>query len=332
MPIAVTNAMLTRRFVWLLTGLTAWATCSNFALAASYPDRPVRVIVPFAAGGGVDSMTRLVAQKLSEHLGTTFVVDNRPGAAGMLGTRLAAQATADGHTLLTSAPEFAINPVVRRNAGYDPLRDFAFISQLTAGQYMLVRNPSVQAETIKDLLALAKSRPGALNFGSSGAGGITHLSAELLQSMSGIRWTHVPFKGTGPALTALLAGDISFIFAGTTPITGLVRAGKLRPLAVTGTKRLMQFPDVPTIAESGVPGYEVTGWYGFYAPAGTPRSVIQRLHSATTRALKAPEVIERLSKTGNEPVGSSPAEFGAFVRGEVHKWRKVVTEIGLTLD
>lgn len=312
--------------------VAAMLCAATLTSAASYPDRPVRVIVPFTPGGGVDAIARLITQKLGEQLGTTFVVDNRPGAGGVLGARLAAQASPDGHTLLISAPEFAINPSARPNAGYDPIRDFSFISQLSSGQFMLVRNPSVPVKNVKELLTLAKSRPGELNYGSSGAGSITHLSAELFQSMAGIRWTHVAFKGTGPAIRALLGGEIEFLFSGTAPIAGLVQAGKISPIAVTGSKRLAYFPDVPTIAESGVPGYEVTGWYGFYAPARTPAAMINRLNAETVKALKASDVQARLKKTGNEAVGSSSGEFATFVRAEQEKWAKVIRQIGLQLE
>ena len=299
------------------------------AAGQTWPVRPVRVIVPFAPGGGVDTVTRFLAQKLSEQTGGTFVVDNRPGGAGILGAELMARAAPDGYTLLTSAPEFSINPSVRTKLPYDPFKDFAFISQLTAGQFLLASHPSVPVKTVKQLIALANARPDQLNYGSSGAGGINHLAGELFQSMAGIRWVHVPFKGAGPSTIGLIGGHIDFVFASTTGLVGVAKAGKVRPIAVTGPKRFTELPEVPTIAESGVPGYYVTGWYGFYAPIGTSAGIVRRLHAEARRALNSPDVAEKLEKTGNVPVVSSPEEFAAFVRAEIGKWAKVIRDSGL---
>jgi len=299
------------------------------AAGQTWPVRPVRVIVPFAPGGGVDTVTRFLAQKLSEQTGGTFVVDNRPGGAGILGAELMARAAPDGYTLLTSAPEFSINPSVRTKLPYDPFKDFAFISQLTAGQFLLASHPSVPVKTVKQLIALAKARPDQLNYGSSGAGGINHLAGELFQSMAGIRWVHVPFKGAGPSTIGLIGGHIDFVFASTTGLVGPAKAGKVRAIAVTGPQRFTELPEVPTIAESGVPGYYVTGWYGFYAPIGTSAGIVRRLHAEARRALNSPDVAEKLEKTGNVPVVSSPEEFAAFVRAEIGKWAKVIKDSGL---
>ena len=299
------------------------------AAGQTWPVRPVRVIVPFAPGGGVDTVTRFLAQKLSEQTGGTFVVDNRPGGAGILGAELMARAAPDGYTLLTSAPEFSINPSVRTKLPYDPFKDFAFISQLTAGQFLLASHPSVPVKTVKQLIALAKARPDQLNYGSSGAGGINHLAGELFQSMAGIRWVHVPFKGAGPSTIGLIGGHIDFVFASTTGLVGPAKAGKVRAIAVTGPQRFTELPEVPTIAESGVPGYYVTGWYGFYAPIGTSAGIVRRLHAEARRALNSPDVAEKLEKTGNVPVVSSPEEFAAFVRAEIGKWAKVIRDSGL---
>jgi tripartite-type tricarboxylate transporter receptor subunit TctC len=294
------------------------------AAAQTWPSKPVRIIVPFAPGGGVDTVTRFLAQKLTEQTGSTFVAENRAGAAGVLASELVARAAPDGYTLLTSAPEFSINPSARTKLPYDPLRDFTFISQLTSGQFLLASHPSVPVRTVKELVALAKSRPGELTYGSSGSGGINHLAGELLQLMTGIRWLHVPFKGAGPASAAVMGGEIGFVFASTTGLVAPAKAGKLRPIAVTGQKRFSELPETPTIAESGVRGYDVSGWYGFYAPANLPTPIVKRLHDEARRALYSPEVKEKLEKTGNEPVVSSPSEFAAFVRAEIDKWGKVV--------
>lgn len=300
--------------------------------AQTWPARPVRIIVPFAPGGGVDTVTRFLAQKLTEQIGGSFVVENRAGGGGIVGAEFVAKAAPDGYTLLTSAPEFSVNPGVRAKLPYDPFKDFAYISQLTSGQFLLASHPSVPVTTITQLIALAKTRPGQLNYGSSGAGSINHLAGELLQSMAGISWTHVPFKGAGPNLVALMGGEIDFAFASTTALLDQARSGRIRAIAVTGPKRFGELPQVPTIAESGVPGYNVTGWYGFYAPAGTSADIVRRLYAEAGRALNSPEVKEKLVKTGNEPVVSSPEEFTAFMRAEIAKWAKVAKESGLRID
>lgn len=302
------------------------------AMAQTWPARPVRVIVPFAPGGGVDTVTRLLAQKLTEQTGASFVVENRAGGGGIVGAESVAKAAPDGYTLLTSAPEFSLNPGVRAKLPYDPVKDFAYISQLTSEQFLLASHPSVPVTTVPQLVALAKTRPGQLNYGSSGAGSINHLAGELLQSMAGMRWTHVPFKGAGPNLVALMGGEIDFAFASTTALLDQARSGRIRAIAVTGPERFGELPQVPTIAESGVPGYSVTGWYGFYAPAGTSADIVRRLYAEAGRALNSPEVKEKLVKTGNEPVVSSPEEFSAFMRTEIAKWAKVAKDSGLRID
>jgi tripartite-type tricarboxylate transporter receptor subunit TctC len=298
------------------------------ALAQNWPSRPVRIIVPFPPGGGVDFVARLLAQGLSEQLGSGFVVDNRPGAADMLGSEVAARSAPDGYTLLITPPEVAIDPSMRAKLPYDPVRDFAAISQLTAGQFMLAANPNVPVKTVDDLIALAKAKPGQLNYGHSGTGSINHLKGELLQSMTGIRWENVPFKGAGPAINAVMSGDVQFVFASVTGLVGLAKSGKVRAIAVSGSKRFAELPDVPTIGES-VPGYEVTGWYGFFAPAGTPPEIVRRLQAEAVKALTTPEAKDKLVRSGNEPVVSTPEQFSAFLRAEIAKWAKVIQSSGL---
>jgi tripartite-type tricarboxylate transporter receptor subunit TctC len=292
----------------------------------------VRIVVPFAPGGGVDTVTRLLAQKLPEQLGGTFLVDNRPGAAGIIAAELVAKSAPDGHTLLTSALEFSINPAVRSKLPYDPLKDFAYISQLTSSQLLLASHPAVPAKNVKQLIALAKARPGQLTYGSSGSGGGNHLAAELMQLMADMRWVHVPFKGAGPALIALTAGEIDLMMSSTSSLVGPAKAGKVRALAVSGYKRFAELPEVPTIAEAGVPKYHVTIWYGFYAPASTPAEIVRRLHDEARRALTSVDSVERLAKTGNEPVVSAPEEFASLVRAEADKWAKVVKATQLRIN
>lgn len=312
-----------------------FAVTSIFALPAvaqSYPTKPVRIIVPYAPGGGIDTVARVLAQKLTEQMGASFIVENRPGAAGVLGADLVAHAAPDGYTLLASSTEFAINPGIRPKLPYDPLKDFAHISQLASVQFILASHPSVPIRTAKELVALAKARPGQLTYGSSGTGGGPHLAGELFQSMAGIRWVHVPFKGAGPASLAVMSGEIDFAFGATIGLLGQVRAGKLRAVAVTGLKRFSELPEVPTVAESGVPGYSATGWYGFYAPAGVAPELVRRLYSEATRALGNPEVRAKLAQSGNEYVMSTPEDFVVFLRAEIAKWTKVIKDANIRAD
>lgn len=299
------------------------------AIGQAWPERVVRIVAPFSPGGGTDTVGRLLAQKLSSQMGAKFVVENRPGAAATIGATFVARAAPDGYTLLISAPEMSIHPSMRSKLPYEPLKDFALITQLTSGQFMLACHPSVPVTTVKELIALAKARPGRLDYGSSGTGGINHLSGQLLQLMAGFRWEHVPFKGSGPSVVGLMIGEVDFVFGSTASLVSPASSGRVRALAVTGPKRFTEFPDVPTIAESGVPGFYVTGWYGLYAPAGTSADIVRRLHAEVKRALNSPDVKEKLAKTGNEPVASTPEEFAAFLRAETAKWAKVIKESGL---
>lgn len=299
------------------------------AAAQTWPAQPVRLVVPYPPGGGVDYMGRLLSEKFTEQFRSSFVVDNRAGAAGTIGSGFVAKAAPDGYTLLVTAPEMAIDPSLRLNMPYNVTKDFAPISQLTSGPYILAGHPSIPVKTVKDLIALAKAQPGKLNYGSSGAGSINHLKGELLQFMAGIRWVHVPFKGVGPAITAVLGGEIEFVFASTTALGQHVKARKLHGIGVTGTKRFATLPDMPTISESGLPGYDVTGWYALFAPANTPADIVRRVHAETVRALNTPDSKEKLALTGNEPVASSPAEFAQFLRTEIDKWAAVIKSSGI---
>lgn len=295
------------------------------AAAQNWPVRPVRIIVPYNPGGGVDVVMRLMAPKLSENTGGTFVVENRAGGGGVVGSEVVARAAPDGHTLLASANEFVLNPIFNSKLPYDPLKSFAFITQLAAVQFIVASHPSVPAKTVTELVALSKSRPGQLTFGSAGTAGGPHLAGELFQSMAGIRWVHVPFNSTR-SVVGLISGEVDVILAATVGLLETVRSGRARAIAVTGSKRFAGLPDVPTVNESGVPGYIATGFYGFYAPAGTSPELVRRIHTEATRALANPDVKERLARIGTEIVTSSPEEFTGFLRGEMAKWSKVVKE------
>jgi tripartite-type tricarboxylate transporter receptor subunit TctC len=294
-----------------------------------YPSKPVRFIVPSSAGGGTDIIARAIAQKLSEALGQQFVVENKPGAGQMIGLEAAARAPADGHTLVMSASTLAINPVMYKKVPYDPLRDFAPITQAASLPNVLVVHPSLPVKSVAELIALAKREPGKIAYASAGVGTSPQMSVELLKSLAGIDLLHVPYKGTTPGVVDLLAGQVGVMTPNVLTALPHIKAGKLRALAVTSGKRSEALPDVPTIAEAGVAGYESVQWYGVLAPAGTARAIVERLHAEIVRALRAGDVRERLAADGAEPVGSSPEEFAAFIRAEIVKWAKVAKAAGI---
>ena len=300
--------------------------------AQNYPARAVRIISPFAPGGGNDTVARFLAAKFPDQMGGTYVVENRAGSGGLIGADLVAKSPPDGHTLLITSPEFAINPSMRSKMPYDTFKDFAFISQLASGQFIIACHPNVPAKSARELIALMRARPGQITYGTSGAGGINHLAGELLQSMSGAKWLHIPFKGAGPAMIAAIGGETECAIASTIGMVGPIKTRKLKGVAVTGNARFAELPDVPTVAETGVPGYSVTGWYGLYAPAGTPQDIVNRLYEESRRTLAGPDIKDKLIKAGNEPVGTPPAEFLAFVKAEVAKWAKVIKGAGLKID
>lgn len=297
--------------------------------AQSYPSRPVRLIVPYSTGGGTDTVARVVGQKLTELWGRAVVVDNRPGAGDTVGTAVAVQAPADGYTLVMSSISLAFDQVIYPRLAYDPLRDLVPVAMVATQPNMLVVNPKLKAGSIGELIALAKARPGAINYASGGIGSGPHLATEMFQQMAGIRLTHVPYKGTGPALTDLLGGQVDLMISVVVSSAPLVKAGKLRALAVTGAHRSAFAPDVPTIAESGVPGYEFNTWYGIEAPAGTPAPVVARINADVGRAMQAPEVRASLKELGMEPLSGTPEAFGALIRAEVAKWAKVARNVDL---
>jgi tripartite-type tricarboxylate transporter receptor subunit TctC len=311
------------------------AVLVSFASAASaqkYPDRPVRIVVPFPAGGGTDMLARLLVQKTAERIGANFVIDNRAGAGGTIGTEIVAKAAADGYTLLIASSSHTINPSVYKKIGYDPAGDFAPITLIASGPGLLVVHPSVPAKSVKELIALGKSKPGQLNYASAGNGTPPHLAAELFKSMAGVDFVHVPYKGNVPAFADLISGAVSLSFPTITSGLPQVRAGKLRALGVTSRQRSAVVPDVPTIAESGLPGYEATTWYGMLAPAKTPRSIVNRLNQEMSDVLKLPDIREKLLAQGLEPVGNKPAEFASIISTELVKWSKVVATAGLKAE
>ena len=310
----------------------AVAQATSTGSGQAYPNRPIRMIVALAPGGGTDVTGRIVSQRLSEQMGVPVVVENRPGAGTLIGTEVVAKSAPDGYTLMTSSPELSINPSLQAKLPYDTLKDFVTISQLTTGQYFLSTHPSVPVKNVRDLIALAKARPGRVTFGSSGNGSANHLGGVLFQYMTATTMVHVPYKSSGQSATALMSGEIDWLFSSTTAAMGPIRNGRLRGIAVTGLKRLSQTPEIPTVAESGVPGYEVTGWYMMLAPAGVPREIIARLNSEIVKAVHSPAVKERFAALGTEPVGNSPEACGEFLRTEIAKWTKVVRSVGAKAD
>lgn len=297
---------------------------------AQYPTRPIRFIVPFAAGSGNDTVARFIQPNLSAALGQQVVIENRAGAAGNLGAAVAAEAPPDGYTMLMANIAHSISVTLYRRLSYNFLKDFAPVTQLASGSFTLAAHPSLPAKSVKELIALAKKRPGQINVATAGAA--IQLSAKLLDSMAGIKTTEVNYKSTPQAVTALISGEVSIGFPATSSVIPYAKAGKLRALAVTSAHRSSMAPDIPTLAESGVPAYNVTSWYGLVVPAGTPKAIIARLHEAAVSAIKNPEVKNRFGKTDLELVGSTPEKFGAFIHSEVAKWAKVIKASGMQLD
>jgi tripartite-type tricarboxylate transporter receptor subunit TctC len=299
---------------------------------ADYPSRPVRMLVPYAPGGGTDIMARAVAAKVSEQWGQQIVVDNRAGGGTLIGTEMAARSPADGYTILITAPSFVINPSTRPKLPYDTLKDFVPVTQIGFQPYVLVVHPRVPARDVKEFIALAKAKPEFLNFGSTGIGSGSHLAGELFRVMSETNLTHIAYKGMGPALADLLGGQTQFIFATILPVTPHVRTGRLRALGVSSEKRSAILPDLPTIAEAGVPGYSTISWTGVHLPAGTPRAIVEKVHAGVVRAIATPEVGERIAADGAEPAGTSIAEFDRFIRNEIVKWGKVIKASGIQIQ
>jgi tripartite-type tricarboxylate transporter receptor subunit TctC len=305
----------------------AWSASAG--AQAPYPSRAIRFVVPSAPGGGTDITARAVAPKVSEYLGQQVVVENRPGAGTMIGGEVVARAAPDGYTLLVGISTLAINPAVYVKVPYDALRDFAPITQLVTTSNMLVTHPSLPAGTVKELIAFARARPGQIHYASAGVGTNPHLSMELFLFMGGLKMVHVPYKGSGQGIVDVVAGHVPVMTPSVPAALPHTKSGRLRGLGVTGAKRSNAAPEVPTIAEAGLPGYEATQWFGMLAPAATPREIITRLHAEITRALRDGDVRRRLEADGAEPVGSKPEEFAAYLRSETAKWAKVVKAAGI---
>jgi tripartite-type tricarboxylate transporter receptor subunit TctC len=318
-----------QRAKWLSALLVLWGCC---ACAQTYPAKPIRVVIPYPPGGGTDIVIRAVGPRLSERLGQPVVIDNRGGATGTIGSEAVAHAVPDGYTLLAHTNAgITILPHLNKSLPYDPIRDFAPVTLAASSPYLLVVHPKLPVASVAQFIALAKARPGELNYASSGNGASTHLAGLLFCQMAGVKMAHIPYKGSGPATTELLGGQVQSRFSSIPPVLQHVRSGRLRALGVTSVKRFSLLPDVPAVADT-LPGFEVDSWYGVFAPAGTPTAIINKLNADFAAALSSPDVKALLATDGSEVVASSPASFGAIVRAEYARWGPVVRESGAKID
>jgi tripartite-type tricarboxylate transporter receptor subunit TctC len=328
------DAVLKRRTV--LAAAAAACALSLAPLAAhaqAFPTKPITIVVPFSAGGTTDILARVIGQFMSKDLGQPVIVDNRAGAGGNIGAQNVARAPADGYTLLMgTVGTHAINQSLYKKMGFDPIKDFAPLSRVALVPNLLVANPAQPFKNVKELIAYAKANPGKVTFASSGSGTSIHLSGEMFQQMAGVEMQHIPYKGSAPAMTDLLGGQTAVMFDNMPSAIGHVKAGKLRPLAVTTPKRSPALPDVPTIAEAGVPGYAATSWFGLLAPANTPAPVVAKLNASILKALADPDVKKKMAEQGAEPYGEKPEQFAEFIRSETAKWGKIVKQSGATAD
>lgn len=309
----------------------------SFALALALPaaaqtGRPVRIVVPYPPGGSVDVVARVLAQAMTAAAGANVIVDNRPGASGNIGTELVARAAGDGTTILAQTLPFAVNPSLFRTVPYDPVKDFQPISVLASSPSILVVHPSVPAKSLKELTDLARAQPSKLNYSSAGNGTNLHIPAELMKSLARIDIVHVPYQGGGPAMTAVLSGEVQISFPNIVPAVPQIQANAIRPIAVTGTQRSSSLPDVPTMTEAGLPGYDFTTWWVIMAPGSTPAAMVASLNQQVTQAMRSAPVVERMNKEGAEVVASKPEETGAFIRSEVTKWADVIKAAGIKID
>jgi len=318
----------------LLVAGAGWVTsvAAQTGSAANYPNRSIRLIVSFPPGGGTDIIARLLGQRLGEVLGQPVVVDNRGGAGGNLGAEIAARAAPDGHTIFIGAATHAINMTLYAKPGYDLLKDFTAVSLVASIPYTLVANLNVPAKTVLDLVKVAKDRPGQLNYASAGSGTGTHLAMEIFKTATDVNIVHIPYKGSAPAVTDLLSGQVQVLFGNTASVLPQIKAGRLRALAVSSARRLPMLPDVPTIAETVAKGFEVIQWYGIFTPAGTPQAVVQRLNAGIEKAVLSPQFKERIFAEGGEAVRNTPDQFAAFIRTEVALWAKAVRGSGARVD
>ena len=301
------------------------------ASAQQYPNKPVRIVVPFAPGGGSDFIARFIAQRLTGSLGQQVIVENKPGAGGMLGITQGVQSPADGYTLTLIASSYTVNPSIYKFT-FDPVADITPIIQLSQGPLLVVVNPKVPAKSMKDLIAMAKAKPGQVNYASSGQGSVIHMATELFQSMAGVKMNHIPYKGTGPALTDTIGGQTDVFFSSTATAMPQVQAGKLRALAVTSAKRIPALPNVPTVAESGVKGYDVILWHGLIGPKGLPKPIVDRINNEATKALKLKETADQLQNDGVAPAGGTPEQFRAQIQKEIGIWKKVAADAGVKAE
>jgi len=317
------------KYLFLLTIFSGVCTAQP---AANYPQRPIRVVIPYPPGGSTDIIARTLNAKLATHLGQQLVIDNRAGGGGNVGHEIAARAAPDGYTLLIAISAIVTNPAVNPRSTYDPVRDFTPLMLIARSPYRLVVYPGVPANTMQEFIAYAKSKPGALNYGSAGSGSAVHLAAELLMRQTGVRMTHVPYKGTGPAIVDLVAGQIQMVLGGTLSTAPQAKAGRIRALAVTSLKRRADAPDLPTLNETVAPGYEAFEWFGVFAPAGLPKPLIDRLHAELAKSANDAEVKDRLIASGMDFVGGAPAELADTLKRDYAKWAKLVKETGLKAD
>lgn len=327
----------TRSCSWLLALLfastAAPAQSASTVSAPAYPYKSVRMVVPFAAGAGSnDIMARLVAQKLSDSFGQQVVVDNRPGASGIIGTDIVAKAQPDGYTVLMMSLTLTVNPTLFKKLPYRTEKDLTPVTEVASAPLMLVIHPSLPVKSVREFIAYAKAHPGKLNFGSGGPGTTPHLAGEMLKTMAGIQVTHIPYKGGAPALADLVGGQIQFMCENIPGTLPFAKAGRLRALAITDTKRSPLLPELPTLDESGLKGYEIVGWNGLFVPAGTPPAIVNKLHAAVVKALALPDVRERLTTMGADGVGNTPQQFTAFIKAEIAKWAKVVKDAGIKVE
>lgn len=317
--------------VWVHAAIVLSVAGVGEVYAQAYPSKPIRMIAPVAAGGSSDIVARRIGQQIAGQMGVSLYVDNRPGGTAAIGSEVVAKAPPDGYTLLTVAVEFTLNPSLRK-LPFDPVRDFSCVVQLTTGQYILSTHPAIPVTTAQAFVALAKSRPGQITFGSSGTGGLNHVTGMLFQQVTGTRLVHVPYKSAGLAGVALISGEIDFMFSNVASVINHIRAGKVRAIATTGSRRTPAAPQVPTLIESGVPGFVVNGYHLLLAPGATPAGIIARLNTETNKALETPALREQLAASGLEPVGGTPADCTKFVQAEIARWAPVIKAAGITVD